>query len=724
MIGRAVVFLLLISGLTGCSGSMWNSPYPVGQTQQDILYSSFSSPPKHLDPAVSYNANEWAIISQVYEPPLQYHYFKRPYSLEPLTLMTMPQVSYLDKDGNKVDEKSARLAYTEYRFTLKPEIYFQPHPAFVKDASGHLIYGHLSVEDVKDIQSPSDFKLQDTRRLTAADYVYAIQRMALKQNHSPILGTMQQYIVGLKAYSDKISKQVSQNPDFAFRKEAISGVKVISDNIFSIKIKGLYPQFLYWMSMNFFAPVPWEAVRFYRQAVLKQKNITLDTFPVGTGPYMLVENNPNKRMRLLKNPNFDHEVYPSHGLPAGAPKALLKDAGKHLPFINEVIYSLEKESVPLWNKFLQGYYDVSGVSSDSFDQAISVSSSGNMALTQAMKDKRIHFLNQVEPTIFYFAFNMADPVVGGYTEKQRKLRQAISIAINMEDYISIFLNGRGIVAQSPIPPGVAGYQSGKEGIDPYVYDWVGGDTNGRAKRKSIEVAKKLLAEAGYPGGRKADGSPLVLYYDTAATGPDSKSMLNWYRKQFAKLGIQLAVRATDYNRFQDKVRTAKVQMFSWGWNADYPDPENFLFLLAGVNAPINTNGQGVNGANYDDPQYNKWFDQIKTMPNSPERMAIIHKMIRKLQKDAPWVWGFNPKTLVLYHDWYHNAWANPLANNTLKYKRIDAHKRYQAQRAWNQPVIWPFVFVLLILIGSIYPLRKAYLKRQHSRIDADPEDTA
>jgi oligopeptide transport system substrate-binding protein len=44
-----------------------------------------------------------------------------------------------------------------------------------------------------------------------------------------------------------------------------------------------------------------------------------------------------------------------------------------LPLLDTVIYSLEKEDVPYWNKFLQGYYDTSGVSSDSFDQAIRIS---------------------------------------------------------------------------------------------------------------------------------------------------------------------------------------------------------------------------------------------------------------------------------------------------------------------------------------------------------------
>ena len=46
-----------------------------------------------------------------------------------------------------------------------------------------------------------------------------------------------------------------------------------------------------------------------------------------------------------------------------------------------------------------------------------------------------------------------------------------------------------------------------------------------------------------------------------------------------KIDIALVIRSTDYNRFQEKMRTGKAQLFSWGLNADYPDPENFLFLL-------------------------------------------------------------------------------------------------------------------------------------------------
>jgi len=721
--------LAMVVYASSCSASAWNTPYSADQTRSQTLFSSFSESPKHLDPVVSYNSNEWAILSQVYEPPLQYHYLKRPYTLEPLTLAKMPETTYFDAKGKIVAEAYPKIAFTEYLFTLKPGIQFQPHPAFVKDQLGQFKYHHLDSEALSKIETLRDFKQKDTRELIAADYVYALKRMALRQNHSPIFDSMARYIEGLTLFSETVSNayqiELSVNDKttkthfFNLNKFDISGVQVIDKYHYKIKIKGVYPQFLYWLSMNFFAPIPWEAEAFYKQPGLVEKNLTLDTSPVGTGPYQLVENNPNKRMRLLANPNYHLETYPVDGLAEGADSALLNDAGKRLPFIKEVVYSLEKESVPLWNKFLQGYYDASGVSSDSFDQAVSVSNSGSMRLTPEMQKKGIQFLNMIQPSILYFGFNMVDPVVGGYSKKQRKLRQALSIAVNFEEYISIFLNGRGVTAQSPIPPGIFGYQSGQAGRNSVVFDWRGD----RLQRKSIEVAKQLLTEAGYPNGRMPDGSPLTLHYDTAATGPDSQSMLNWYRKQFAKLGIELVIRATDYNRFQDKVRGAKVQMFSWGWNADYPDPENFLFLLYGGNAIINTNGSGINSANYDNPKFNKLFLKMKTMKNGPKRLAIIEEMTLLLQKDAPWIWGYHPKSLALYHHWLHNVWPNPLANNTVKYRRIDAKERILKQTAWNQPVIWPMIIVFTIIIGSIYPLHLAYRRRQAAIIKISAKNT-
>ena len=716
----AKILLLLFMGINAYA-NIWNNPHQSEKIKTETLFSSFSIPLKRLDPVVSYSANEWAIIGQIYEPPLQYNYLKRPYKLEPLTLSKMPSIRYLDKEGNEVDENSGDVIFSEYRLDLQKDVKYQNHPSFVKDADGKLLYGALNENELEKIHSLDDFKKTATRSLLASDYEYAIKRMAVRQNHSPILDSMQAYIVGLKVFSETITriakekKKSGQSLDL--RSYSISGVKVLDEHTLTIKIKGRYPQFLYWLSMNFFAPVPWEADLFYQQGGLIAKNLTLNWFPVGTGAYYLVENNPNRQMRLLANPNYHNELYPALGKEeserSNVPKELLKDAGLKLPFIKEIIYSLEKESIPLWNKFLQGYYDASGISSEAFDQAVQISPTGNMGLSGDMRAKGIELRGSVQPSIFYLAFNMVDPVVGGYSESAKKLRQAISIAQNQEEYISIFTNERGIAAQGPIPPGIFGYEEGEKGTDRVIYDWI----DGKRVRKSLAFAKKLLAEAGYPDGiSEKTGNALKLYYDTTATGPDDRALMDWRRKQFDKLGIQLVIRATDYNRFQEKVRKGKTQLFSWGWNADYPDPENFLFLLYGGNAAVNTNGAGINSSNYQNPKFDKLFNEIKTMKNSDERKKKIGKMLKIVREDAPWIWGVHPKSLVLFHQWYKNVLPHAMANNTLKYKRIDADLRVKKQKEWNQPVILPLVLSALFLILTGFFLYRIYQNRQKAVI--------
>jgi len=715
---KVVLLLLMVMQLYA---SAWNNPHNGEKVKTNTLFSSFSVPLKRLDPVVSYNANEWAIISQIYEPPLQYNYLKRPYELEPLTLTKMPTIRYLDKENIEVDEDSNDLVYSEYSLELRKNIQYQNHSAFVKDENGTLLYGKLNKKELEKINSINDFKKTSTRELTVSDYEYAIKRMAVRQNHSPILDNMQEYIVGLKEFSKKITKIAKEkkrsNQFLDLRSYSISGVKVINEHTLTIKIKGKYPQFNYWLSMNFFAPIPWEADLFYQQKGLISKNLTLNWFPVGTGAYYLAENNPNRQMRLLINPNYHHETYPSlteeEIEQSNVSKELLEDSGKKIPFIKEIIYSLEKESIPLWNKFLQGYYDASSISSEAFDQAVQISSTGSMALSSEMSKKGIQLSGSVQPSIFYLAFNMVDPIVGGYSEEAKKLRQAISIAQNQEEYISIFMNERGIAAQGPIPPGIFGYEDGEKGTDTVIYDWV----NGKRIRKSLVVAKKLLAEAGYPNGiSKKTGKKLKLYYDATATGPDDRALMDWRRKQFAKLGIQLVIRSTDYNRFQEKVRKGKVQLFSWGWNADYPDPENFLFLLYGGNAVVNTDGAGINSSNYQNPKFDKLFNEIKTMKNTPLRKKKIEKMLEIVREDVPWIWGVHPKSLALFHQWYKNVLPNAMANNTLKYKRVDAKLRAEKQKEWNQPIILPLLmFVLFIILVSFF-LHRIYKNRQESVI--------
>jgi ABC-type transport system substrate-binding protein len=713
---RLRVISAVFALLAGCSGAPWNNPYPASEDGANILYSSFSERPKHLDPVQSYSSNEITFTAQIYEPPLQYHYLKRPHVLIPLSAETVPEPRYLDAKGGRLPASAAprNTAYTVYEVSIKRGIRYQPHPAFARGGDGKLLYQDLTRADLEGKYKLGDFKRTGTRELGARDFEHQIKRLAHPRLHSPIFELMADYIVGLKEYAE-VLKRASQELAAKSGTDAwldlsqypLAGVEVVDDYTYRVRIRGQYPQFLYWLAMPFFAPVPVEVDRFFGQPGMAERNLTLDWYPVGTGPYMLTANDPNRVMVLERNPNFHGEAYPSEGEPTDAAAGLLKDAGKPLPFIDKAVFSLEKESIPYWNKFLQGYYDGSGIASDTFDQAVQMSSQGEAVVTESMEKQGIRLSTSVALSTFYMGFNMLDPVVGGLSERARKLRQAISIAVDYEEYVSIFRNGRGIPAQGPIAPGIFGYRDGREGINPVVYDW-----DGKAPaRKPIEAAKKLLAEAGYPNGIDArSGTPLVLNFDVTARSVDAKSMLDWMRRQFEKINIQLVIRDTDYNRFQDKIRKGNAQIFEWGWHADYPDPENFLFLLHGPQGKVNA--QGENAANYENPEFDRLFESMKNMPNSRERQAIIDRMIAILRHDAPWLWGFHPRDYALYHSWYGNLKPTKISYNTVKYQRIDATLRAQKRRDWNHSVLWPLGLLAVLLAAFTAPAGVAYFRRE------------
>ncbi|MGY6277782.1 ABC transporter substrate-binding protein [Methylomonas sp. MgM2] len=702
---RSSLLALSILSQAACDVSELNNPYPAADRGKAIMYSSFSERPKHLDPAVAYSSNEYGFIGQIYEPPLQYDYLKRPYQLQAATAVGLPEMHYLDRHGNKLADTAdpKDIAYSEYLITIKTGVRYQPHPAISRDQHGRFLYHSLNREQLANIDTLADLPVQQSRELVAEDYVYQIKRLAYPKIQSPIAELMANYIDGFAEFA----KDTAAIPIKELKNQTMRGAKAINDRQYLIRIKGLYPQFQYWLAMPFFAPMPWEADAFYDQPELKNKNITLDWYPIGTGPYWLEENNPNRRMVLTKNPNFHPEFYPSEGDTGDRKAGWLDDAGKRLPFVDKVVFTLEKETIPYWAKFLQGYYDASGIASDSFDQAVQFSATGDPQLTPLMRDKQIQLQTSVATSIFYMGFNMLDPVIGGDSERARKLRQAISIAVDYEEFIAIFVNGRGVAAQGALPPGIFGYQDGEAGINPVVYEW----RNGKAQRKPIERAKELMTEAGYPNGvDPGTGERLLLYFDSTATGADDRPLMNWYRKQFDKLGIQLVIRGTDYNRFQEKMRSGAEQIFVWGWNADYPDPENFFFLLYGPNAKVSHGGE--NAGNYANPEFDRLFEQMRNMANGPERQQIIDRMQGILRQDAPWLFGYYPKDFALLHSWYKNLKPARMVNNRLKYSRIDTELRERKRQEWNNAEFWPLLVLIAILGGAIYPAVKAYRRRQ------------
>ncbi len=89
-------------------------------------------------------------------------------------------------------------------------------------------------------------------------------------------------------------------------------------------------------------------------------------------------------------------------------------------------------------------------------------------------------------------------------------------------------------------------------------------------------------------------------------------------------------------------------------------------------------------------------------------------MVDLARPDAPWLWGFNPKGFSLHHQWLHNAVPNTMANNTLKYRRIEPDLRERLRAEWNPPVLWPLWTILGLVVLLVLPALWMIRRRERS----------
>lgn len=714
-----------------------NSPYPAKASAENTLFNAFQErSPRYLDPTASYSNPETPITYQVYEPLYAYHYLKRPYELIPKAAAAVAAPRYYDKDGKLLPDTAPgdQVAESVYDIPIKRGILYAPHPAFAKDDKGNYLYHNLKPGDVGDKRSPWDFERQGTRELTAEDFVYAFKRHATPRIEAPIFGIFSEYIVGLKDYSKLIRAEdrsllsglpasTLDKPFLDFRKYPLEGVSAPDPYTLRMRIKGKYPQWKYWLSMTFSAPVPWEADKFYAQPGMAANGILFTKWPVGTGPYMLTEYVQDRSHTLKRNPNYRGEPYPCEGEPADKAQGLLSDCGKMMPFIDTIVSTIEKEKVPHKEKFRQGYLDVPEIERPDWGTEFIADRDDSDEVKKVFDERGFKFPQTTDINNWYLGFNWLDPVVGkGDTPEQqaknRKLRQALSIAIDWEEgYGRIFRNKGGVAAHGPIPPGVFGSHEGQPGnYNPVTHRLV----DGRVVRRSIDEAKKLLAEAGYPGGRDAKtGQPLVLNYDfQRVPTPEIKAELDWMVKQFAKLDVQLEVRATDYNQFQDKVLKGKQQIFWWGWLGDYPDAENFLFLLYGPNSKAKHEGE--NTANYDNPEYDRLYRQMQLLDDGPQKQKIIDQMVSIVREDSPWAWGYFPYVAIAMQSWVHNGKPTIMVRDLAKYYRVDPRLRVAKQAEWNHPVWWPLLLLAAVAFALAWIARRSFRARERATAKASP----
>ena len=356
-----------------------------------------------------------------------------------------------------------------------------------------------------------------------------------------------------------------------------------------------------------------------------------------------------------------------------------------LPFLERIELRRDPELVPAFIKFMQGYYDTAPIISESFDRMVQ-----HGELTPDMAALGLQLEKTVTAGVYYVGFNMDDPVIGTPAgARGRALRQAMSLAVDADEFLRLFANGQGIAAQSPLPPGIFGYDPAYR--NPY-------------RQPDLARAAQRLVEAGYPNGLDpATGRPLRITFDVNNTTARALLQFQFLVDAWKRIGLDVEIAATDYNQFQDKVRRGAYQLFQWGWIADYPDPENFLFLLYG---PMGRRASGgPNTANFADRRYDALFVRMRAMENDPARAHLIEQMRAILERERPWIELYHPEDFGAHHGWLTNVKPPSLSLPAMKYWDLDPERRAARRVAWNRPVRWP-AWALLGIVGLLVAIQR------------------
>jgi ABC-type transport system substrate-binding protein len=468
------------------------------------------------------------------------------------------------------------------------------------------------------------------RELTTDDVLFTVKRYADARINDKSWFAMAGAVVGLDDYRAATAKAA---PDVDLTTTDVVGLHKIDAWTFTIRLTHDNPLFLYALAMSPTAIVPPEAVRFYKDK--------LSVNAAGSGPFTLDREADRKGViRFLKNPNY-YRNYPSVGAPGDAEKGLLKDAGKRLPLVDVLEMPLIEEKQPGALKFLHGEIDWRLLDRANFTKLVKRGPDGAF---QVVDDQAAKFGISYAPSpgVVYIILNMKDPILG----KNKALRQALAVAIDPQAEIDVLLNGRGRKLGSIVPYELAGNER---------------ETGATPRKHDPALAKKLLADAGYPGG--AGLPPLTIsYYFTDA---DTRNEFDQLRAQFAAVGVQLKASFMDVPTYTKVTSVGNFQLAFSNWTADYPDAENFYQLLYSKNGT-----PGPNTGAFANAAYDRAYEASRNMLDGPQRIAYFKQMNAVIDDEAPVIGMFNPLGFGIYQKWVSNFKRNMLVPENM-YLRVD-----------------------------------------------------
>ena len=465
------------------------------------------------------------------------------------------------------------------------------------------------------------------REVTAEDFVYSFKRVADSKNSCSLFSLLDGLIQGLSEWREKLSAGVV---DYSTE---IEGIQAMDKYTIKIKLTKQLPLIINYLTMPFTFVVPKEAVDYYKSE--------FGNHPVGTGPFIIDEYLPQENKIIsIKNPTYREKYFPTEF--AEECKHMADYAGKKLPFLDKVETHIISEEQPKWLKFMSKSMDIINMRKMTDIK----SKLHNGEAVEELQKKGIRACIKPEASTQCIVFNCnAAPFKNNVA-----LRRAMSLAYDRAKDAKLLCDDTVYVAKGFLPPILKGYD---DKIDNKYVDY------------KLEEAKKLMIEAGYPGGKGLE--PIVL--DITGTVAE-KNRAELFQKCMAELGIDIVVSVNSWAELTRKHMEGKTQMHCFAWSADFPDASNFLELCyKGLpNHP--------SWGSYNNEIYNRLYEQAIALPDSPEKEELYKKLNQILAYDVPIIFLYHTNSIHMHYEWVKNF--NFFVGNTcnyIQYLDVDMNKK-------------------------------------------------
>ena len=602
MLKCRVVLLAILALFLGCA-----RPNADAADMNKVVRTAFRVAESNFDPVRISDRYSSFIIEAIFDSLLSYDYLARPVKLVPGVAASMPEVA----DNGAT-----------YTFHIKKGVYFADDPAF---------------EGKK-------------RELTAQDFAYSIRRFYDPALRSPNLYFFEGKIIG----ADEVMRQARKTGKYDYD-APIAGLEVLDRYTLRIRLKHPDYDFLYVMAMPMVVGMAREVVEYYGEDVRAH--------PVGTGAYLLKEWRRSSKIVLEANPNYREEYYTGSKGETPEDHAIYRNLqGKRLPIVGRIEVTIIEEPQPRWLAFYNKELDYMEELPNEFINI--VAPNGKLAPNLARSGVRMQREPQLEITITAF-YNMRDPIIGGYTPDKVALRRAMNLGYNQPEEILIARKGQAVAAESPIPPGAAGYDPNFHSISTE-YD--------PARAKAILDTFGYLDRDGDGYREMPDGRKLVLEFGSP---PDAatRDLDQVWKKSMDAIGIHIKFKKERWPDLNKEGRAGTLQVGSYlAWYADYPDGDNFLQLLYGPNASPQSNA-----ANFALPAFDRLYEQARNMPDSPQRTQLYDQMTELFLVYAPWKLGVHRVQTHLSQPWLLNYKKHPILHEGWKYLDVDLDMERKAK---------------------------------------------